>query len=118
MKKKGPMGEFVKGSAPTLILGVLQRGPLHGYAISRTIEEISEGALHLGESVVYPTLRSLEEDGLVASAWEITEAGPARKVYTLTSEGRSALVERRSFIDIFTSVYKAVLGEQKNEATT
>ena len=83
-----------KGSIPTLILAVLSDAPRHGYAIAREIERRSRNALKAGEGSLYPALRTLENDGLVAGTWEIQLSGPARKVYSLTDDGRAELAKR------------------------
>ncbi len=86
--------ELQKGGVPTLILAVLSDAPRHGYAIAREIERRSRNALKAGEGSLYPALRALENDGLVAGAWEIQPSGPARKVYSLTDDGRAELAKR------------------------
>jgi PadR family transcriptional regulator PadR len=57
---------------------------------------------------LYRVLRALEEQGLVASEWDESVAGPAKRVYELTEAGRAALdrwaaalTETRSHIDLF-----------------
>jgi len=89
-----PDRELQKGGVPTLILAVLSDAPRHGYAIAREIERRSSNALKAGEGSLYPALRALENDGLVAGTWEIQPSGPARKVYSLTDAGRSELAKR------------------------
>jgi PadR family transcriptional regulator PadR len=86
--------ESAKGHTATMILAVLDSGPLHGYAIAREIERRSDNLLTCQEGILYPTLRSLEREGLVLAQWEIQSSGPARKIYTLTEAGKGALAER------------------------
>lgn len=111
MKSRGSdTSELLRGNTPTLILAVLAQGPCHGYAIAREIERRSSDALSLGEGSLYPALRTLEGDGLVASAWEPQPSGPARRVYSLTDAGRAELARRaRSWRDFVRSV-DGVLG--------
>jgi len=77
-----------------LVLHVLTRGASHGYAIARAVEAESDAALRMGEGTLYPVLRTLEVDGLLASEWETVESGPARKVYRITPRGRAELQRR------------------------
>ena len=103
-------GELLKGNTPTLLLAVLQEGPLHGYAIAREIERRSKDALQLGEGSLYPALRTLERDGLVVSRWEPQPSGPARKVYELTEIGRAEIVKRTQSWREFVEAVENVIG--------
>lgn len=112
-------GELLKGSTPTLILAVLVEAPQHGYAVAREIERRSEQALSLGEGSLYPTLRLLEADGLVTSAWEPRPSGPARKVYSLTDAGRKELAARTaSWRDFVRAIEGVISGESHEPQTT
>ena len=69
---------------PCLLL-LLAEAPAHGYEL---IERLRPFGFELSEpATVYRTLRQIEEHGLVRSHWELSERGPARRVYTLTPEG-------------------------------
>ena len=78
-----------KGIVELMILGLVTREPLYGYAIVRELKE--RGGLVAGEGTVYPVLRRLEADGLVTAAW--SDEGPAgpRKYYGITEAGRAFL---------------------------
>ena len=99
-----------------VVLSLLEQGPLYGYAISKEVAARSDGALRLTPGVLYPLLRSLERDGLIAASWEEVKASDAepeadgrkRKWYTLTPKGRRRLAQRiaahrawRAIIDTF-----------------
>ena len=88
------MRDLTKGDIPTLVLRVLAEGPCHGYAIARNIEQRSEGLLRMREGALYPALRLLEQEGVIVSRWEVQPSGPARKVYELTTAGRTELDRR------------------------
>jgi PadR family transcriptional regulator PadR len=103
-------GELLKGHTPTLILAVLDAGPLHGYAIAREIARRSRQALCLGEGSLYPALRSLEADGLVSSQWEPQPSGPARRVYSLTEAGRAEYHRRTRSWREFARAVEEVIG--------
>jgi len=100
--------ELLKGNSPTLVLAILRDGPLHGYAIAREIERRSGHALRFKDGTLYPTLHSLEADGLVTSRWDNPSTGQARKVYTITQQGGIALQQRlqgwQGFVDAVTRV--------------
>lgn len=84
-----------KTDLESLVLGVLQDEPLHGYEIAKRIKQLSATALSVGEGQLYPALHKLERDGYIEAEWVPQEGKPPRKVYRLTEEGNGALVEHR-----------------------
>lgn len=105
--------DLARGDVPTLILAILSRGAAHGYAIARAIEAQSAEVLRLREGSLYPSLRVLEQQGLVQCAWQEPERGPARKVYTLTDAGSAELIRRTNDWNDYAAAVMAVL---KNES--
>jgi PadR family transcriptional regulator PadR len=99
--------ETLKGHLDALILGVLSRGPLHGYAIIEELKQRSSGSLDLPEGTVYPALHRLEASGLLASTW--SEGARRRRVYRLTSRGKRELGQRRQEWTGFVRAVEAVL---------
>src|SRR4051812_25433711 len=85
---------MVKGHLDLLLLGILRRGPQHGYAVITALRDHSDGAFDLPEGTVYPALHKLERAGLVASEWSTTD-GRKRRVYALTADGRTALAHEK-----------------------
>lgn len=83
------------GTLDLLILQTLSDGPLHGYAIGRSIREESEGGLAVEEGALYPALHRLEGRGWLSSDWGETDTGRRAKFYRLTEAGREALEEER-----------------------
>lgn len=75
------------------ILVLLVKEPLHGY---RLAQELAELPPFRGEqpdpSGVYRLLRAMESRGLVVATWDVSERGPARRLYELTDAGRACLV--------------------------
>jgi PadR family transcriptional regulator PadR len=83
-----------KGIVELFVLELLRsRGSLHGYGIVQALDEL--GDLVAGLSTVYPVLKRLEADGLVAAAWETGSPGNPRKYYELTAEGSAFLARAR-----------------------
>jgi DNA-binding PadR family transcriptional regulator len=99
----------VKGSLDLLLMGVLRRGPAHGYAIIAALRERSDGEFELAEGTIYPALHRLEQAGLVASSVQLV-SGRRRRTYTLTARGRSAFAARRQEWRGFVAGMQAVLG--------
>ena len=71
------------------ILCVLNRGPMHGYEISKTIETETQGCCAPTPGALYPVLKEFEAGGYVTARDEIS-SGRRRKVYTITDRGREA----------------------------
>lgn len=69
------------------ILLVLGEVRAHGYDLPTLLAPLGLGATDRG--FVYRTLRAMEADGLVASTWDSSPTGPARRNYTVTPAGRA-----------------------------
>ncbi|GAB4285093.1 MAG: hypothetical protein Kow0067_07610 [Coriobacteriia bacterium] len=100
------------------MLAALVRGESHGYDLVAAIEEITGGAVVADTGGLYRVLRRLEDEGSVVSHWEEGEAGPARRSYQLTDEGRELLAhwlqhlrERKRTLDTLVDVVRAAIGE-------
>ena len=83
--------EFLRGTLDVLILKALVWGPLHGYAITSLIRRHSEEALLLEEGTLYPALWRLQNKGLLAGVWGLSENNRRAKFYRLTTDGRQQL---------------------------
>ena len=83
--------EVLKGTLDMLILKVVAFGPIHGYAISQRIQQISRDFFQVPEGSLYPALHRLEDRGWLQAKWEETETGRDAKFYALTRAGRKQL---------------------------
>jgi transcriptional regulator len=83
--------EVLRGSLDLLVLKTLSLEPMHGWGISRRIQQLSEGALDVNQGSLYPALQRLEKEGLIASAWGTTDNNRQARYYRLTASGRRAL---------------------------
>lgn len=94
--------ELKRGTAEIAILSVLERQPLHGYEISRRIEQDSGGALRFTLAALYPLLYRMESRGWVRGDWEISGTGRRRRCYKLLPRGRKMLTPLRAeWADLF-----------------
>ncbi len=98
----------LKGHLDALILAVLAREPLHGYAVIEALKARSGGRLALPEGTVYPALHRLEAGGLLSSEWS-TASGRRRRVYRITRRGERELGVRRDRWRAFSTTIDAVL---------
>lgn len=83
--------EFLKGTLDMLILKVVALGPIHGYAISQRIRQISREFFQVQQGSLYPALHRLEDRGWLEAEWRDTETGRDAKFYSLTPKGRKQL---------------------------
>jgi PadR family transcriptional regulator PadR len=79
--------DLVQGTLDLLLLKILALEPLHGWAISVRLKQISGGILQVSDGSLYPALHKLEQEGWIASEWKITENGRRAKFYRLTGLG-------------------------------
>lgn len=83
----------VRGHLKTLLLAAVATSePTHGYAAIASLEDASNGYFAFNEGAVYPALHQLEADDLIRSAWDAS-SGRRRRVYSLTTRGRTQLFE-------------------------
>lgn len=78
-------------STPVALLGLLSRGPRHGYDLKREHDERFPAGRPLAFGQVYSTLARLLRDGLVEVSEQQPGDGPERIVYALTEQGRRQL---------------------------
>ena len=74
-----------------LILKIVALGPIHGYAISQRIQQISRDFFQVPQGSLYPALHRLEDRGWLAADWRASGTGRDAKFYTLTKKGRKQL---------------------------
>jgi PadR family transcriptional regulator, regulatory protein PadR len=87
--------DLVQGTLDLLILKILALEPMHGWAISQRLRQVSRGALQVSDGSLYPALHKLEQEGWVRAEWRTSELGRRAKFYQLTRPGRKQL-ERES----------------------
>jgi PadR family transcriptional regulator PadR len=84
--------DVLQGTLDLMVLQTLDTmGPLHGYGISRRIEQISESMLRLNEGTVYASLIRLQQHGWIVASWGISENNRKAKFYSITKQGRRQL---------------------------
>jgi len=93
---------FEQGDLRWLVLDLIATQPRHGYEIIKAIEDMLNGQYTPSPGIIYPTLTFLEETGLVASETQAT-----KKLYSLTEEGRAALVANASTVEAVRSRIEA-----------
>jgi DNA-binding PadR family transcriptional regulator len=103
------------GVLPLLVLHFLDDGPSYGGALIERVETLSRGLIAVNPNTMYPLLRRLEADGLIAGEWEhperrsrrfyrLTEAGAAERVRLAESVGPRLDAVAAAVADIKTSL--------------
>jgi len=87
--------DLVQGTLDLLLLKILALEPLHAWAVSQRLKQVSGDVLQVSDGSLYPALHKLEQEGWVTAEWKVTENGRRAKFYSLTRPGRRAL-ERES----------------------
>jgi transcriptional regulator len=83
--------DLLQGTLDLLILKTLSREPLHGWAIAKRIQLLSDEVLSVQQGSLYPALHRLENQGWITAEWKSSEHGRDAKVYELTRDGRRQL---------------------------
>jgi len=92
-----PGGDLLPGTLDMLILKMLARGEMHGYAIAQAIQRTSDDVLRVEEGALYPALHRLEVRGWLRSEWGISENNRRAKFYRLSALGRRELAREAEY---------------------
>ena len=84
---------LLKGTLDVLVLKALSWSPMHGFEITRWLEERFGGTLDVRDSALYQAVYRLEERGLVKADWGVTENNRRARYYAITSSGRRYLAD-------------------------
>ena len=83
--------DLPQGTLDLLILKVLSLGPLHGWAVSERLHQVSRATLQVPQGSLYPALHRLERRGWIAAEWGASKNNRRAKYYELTRSGRKQL---------------------------
>jgi PadR family transcriptional regulator, regulatory protein PadR len=101
--------DLVQGTLHMLILKTLALEPMHGYGIGVRLEQISRGVFQVNGGSLFPALRRLERDHLIASDWRVTDNNRRAKYYTLTVQGRATLRRETREWEVQTAAIERIL---------
>lgn len=83
--------DLPQGTLDLLILKALSLEPMHGWAISERIQQVSRKAVQIPQGSLYPALHRLERRGWIRAAWGASDNNRKAKFYELTRTGRKQL---------------------------
>ncbi len=85
--------DLVQGTLDLLIMRTIAHEPMHGWAIAKRIQQISQEVLQVQQGSLYPALHRLEQQGWIRAKWLESETGRQAKFYSLTAAGKKQLEE-------------------------
>lgn len=104
--------DLLQGTLDLLILRTLVVGPMHGWAISQRIQQISEEVLRVNQGSLYPALHRLEAAGWIEAEWgRSVEHNRQAKFYRLTPTGRRQLREETAQWERMAAAVQRILTE-------
>ena len=98
-----------QGTLDLLILKAISAEPLHGWAISERIRNVSRDVLQVPQGSLYPALHRLERRGWIRAEWGVSENNRRAKFYELTRAGRSQLAVEADAWERLTSAVSLLL---------
>jgi len=101
--------DLPQGTLDLLILKTLSLEPMHGWAISERLHQISEATLVIPQGSLYPALHRLERKGWIDAEWGSSENNRRTKTYHLTGSGRRQLAAERAAWRTLTRTVELVL---------
>jgi PadR family transcriptional regulator PadR len=108
--------DLPQGTLDLLILKVVALEPLHGYAIAQRMQQLSRDVVQVQQGSLYPALHRLENRGLLAAEWKLSDTGREAKFYRLTARGRAQLGAGEASWRRLTEAVAAIL-EARGEAS-
>ena len=101
--------DLVQGTLDLLLLKILALEPLHGWAISQRLKQVSGDVLQVSDGSLYPALHKLEQEGWITAEWKPSENNRRAKFYSLTRLGRRHLEKESANWDRLSSAISHVV---------
>lgn len=101
--------DLVQGTLDLLLLKILALQPLHGWAISQRLKQVSGEVLQVSDGSLYPALHKLEQEGWITAEWKTSDLGRRAKFYSLTRLGRRQLAKEAANWDRLSSAITGVV---------
>jgi transcriptional regulator len=101
--------DLPQGTLDLLILKSLSLTPMHGWAISERIHDVSRATLQIPQGSLYPALHRLERRGWIRAEWGASDNNRKAKFYEITRKGRKQLAEDAAYWQRLSEVMGRVL---------
>src|SRR4051812_18283313 len=100
---------LLKGTLDVLVLKTLSWTPMHAFEIAAWLEQRSDGRLAVEDAALMQALHRMEERGLLAADWGVTEKGRRARYYSLTKAGRAHLKAETDYLTDYVDALTTVL---------
>ena len=101
--------DLIQGTLDLLLMKILALEPLHGWAISQRLKQVSADVLQASDGSLYPALHKLEQEGWISAEWKASDNNRKGKFYTLTRSGRKRLETETANWDRLSAAISRVL---------
>jgi transcriptional regulator len=91
-----PTTDVIQGTLDLLILKTLSLEPMHGFGVTRRIEDVTRGVFRVNPGSLLIAFQRMEREGLVDSEWRTSDNNRRAKYYSLTRKGRKRLESERA----------------------
>ena len=107
---------LLQGTLDLLILRILLFGACHGQGIARAIQRQSEEVFFVDHGSLYLALQRLEDGGMIAAKWGVSENNRKARFYSLTAKGRAQLTAKTSQWNRLKRAMESILSPSTEEA--
>ncbi len=101
--------DLIQGTLDLLILKTIATTPLHGWAIAKRIQQVSNDVLLVQQGSLYPALHRLEQQAWITAETKPSETGRIAKFYALSPAGREQLAKELGQWDRLSAAIALVL---------
>jgi PadR family transcriptional regulator, regulatory protein PadR len=74
-----------------LLLRLIDQKPMYGYALTKVIEEITDGKTDKQPGTIYPVLKKMEQNNWIKSEWKFPENNRPQRIYLMQTNGKKHL---------------------------
>lgn len=106
--------DLFPGALEMMILRMLKRQPLHGYALVQHIKRTSRDVLEIEEGSLYPALQRLLKEEFVKAEWGVSATNRRVRIYKLTAAGARHLEREVSSFERMLEGITRVLGPEES----
>jgi len=104
---------LLKGTLDVLVLKALSWNAMHGFEIASWLDERSDGSLEVDDGALYHAMHRMEERGLIASEWRLTENNRRARYYQLQPAGRRYLAQEGANLQRYARALTTILGTSR-----